>query len=118
MLRKLFQKFIMLLLILSAPFPFLGYSIGSRKTAVARVRLVLGTGKMVVNCRQGEKYLQFNSQYINISKSPLKVMGLENMYDIYVLVHGGGLKGQAAAIQLGIARALCCISPETRALYK
>ena len=90
------------------------FGIGRRKTSVAKVILVPGTGAMVVNHKQGEKYLQFNSQYINASKSPLTTIGLENMYDMYVNTHGGGLKGQADAIKLGVARALCYMSPENR----
>ena len=73
---------------------------------------------MVVNHKQGEKYLQYNSQYINASKIPLTTLGLENMYDIYVNTHGGGLKGQADAIKLGVARALCYMSAENRESLK
>ena len=76
------------------------FGIGRRKTSVAKVILVPGTGSMFVNNKQGESYLQFNSQYINASKIPLTTLGLENMYDIYVNTHGGGLKGQADAIKL------------------
>ena len=94
------------------------FGIGRRKTSVAKVILVPGTGAMVVNHKQGEKYLQFNSQYINASKSPLITIGLENMYDMYVNTHGGGLKGQADAIKLGVARALCYMSLENRASLK
>ena len=75
------------------------FGIGRRKTSVAKVILIPGTGAMVVNHKQGEKYLQFNSQYINASKVPLTTLGLENMYDMYVNTHGGGLKGQADAIK-------------------
>ena len=70
------------------------FGIGRRKTSVAKVVLVPGTGSMVVNHKPGEHYLQYNSQYINASKTPLTSLGLENMYDIYVNTHGGGLKGQ------------------------
>jgi small subunit ribosomal protein S9 len=94
------------------------FGIGRRKTSIAKVILVPGTGAMVVNHKQGEKYLQFNYQYINASKCPLKVLGLENMYDIYVNTHGGGLRGQADAIKLGVARALCYMSPENRESLK
>ena len=61
---------------------------------------------------------QFNSQYLTTSKIPLTTLGLENMYDIYVNTHGGGLKGQADAIKLGVARALCYMSPENRMSLK
>ena len=94
------------------------FGIGRRKTSVAKVILVPGTGSMTVNHKPGEKYLQFNSQYINASKIPLITLGLESMYDIYVNTHGGGLKGQVDAIKLGVARALCYMSPENRAGLK
>ncbi len=94
------------------------FGIGRRKTSVAKVVLFPGTGELVVNNKQGENYLQFNSQYINASKGPLIILGLENSYDVYVNTHGGGLKGQADAIKLGVARALCYMSPENRKFLK
>jgi small subunit ribosomal protein S9 len=94
------------------------FGIGRRKTSVAKVVLVPGNGSMTVNQKLGELYLQYNSQYINSSKTPLTALGLENMYNIHVNTHGGGLKGQADAIKLGIARALCQMSPENRASLK
>ena len=94
------------------------FGIGRRKTSVAKVVLVPGTGSMVVNHKPGEHYLQYNSQYINASKTPLTSLGLDNMYDIYVNTHGGGLKGQADAIRLGLARALCHMSADNRASLK
>jgi small subunit ribosomal protein S9 len=94
------------------------FGIGRRKTSVAKVILVPGTGSMVVNHKPGELYLQFNSQYINASKAPLIKLGLENTYDIYVNTHGGGLRGQADAIKLGVARALCYISSDNRSSLK
>ena len=94
------------------------FGIGRRKTSVAKVILVPGTGSMVVNHKPGELYLQFNSQYINASKAPLIKLGLENAYDIYVNTHGVGLRGQADAIKLGVARALCYISSDNRSSLK
>jgi small subunit ribosomal protein S9 len=94
------------------------FGIGRRKTSVAKVILVPGTGSMMVNQKPGELYMQFNSQYLTTSKIPLTTLGLENMYDIYVNTHGGGLKGQADAIKLGVARALCYMSPENRTSLK
>ena len=90
------------------------FGVGRRKTSVAKVMLVPGTGAMVINHKQGESYLQFNSQYINDSKVPLTTLGLEKTYDIYVNTHGGGLRGQADAIKLGVTRALCYMSSENR----
>ena len=94
------------------------FGVGRRKTSVAKVVLVPGTGSMVVNHKPGEHYLQYNSQYITASKTPIISLGLENMYDIYVNTHGGGLRGQADAIKLGIARALCYMSAENRTVLK
>jgi len=94
------------------------FGIGRRKTSVAKVILVSGTGSMLVNHKPGECYLQFNSQYINAAKAPLIKLGLENTYDIYVNTHGGGIKGQADANKLGVARALCYISADNRSPLK
>lgn len=87
---------------------------GRRKSAIARVRLVPGTGQLIINKRPGEEYLQFNPGYLMSTKAPLEVLGLENDYDILVNVKGGGLTGQADAIRLGVARALCELAPENR----
>ena len=81
---------------------------------VARVRLVPGTGRLVVNGREGENYLQYNAAYLNAAKAPLETLGLEGEYDILVNAHGGGLTGQADAIRLGVARALCEVDPDNR----
>lgn len=87
---------------------------GRRKTAVARVRLVPGTGKIVINDKPGDVYLQFNPSYLAGVKAPLETLGLENEYDVLVNAHGGGVTGQADAIKLGVARALCELTPENR----
>ena len=94
------------------------FGIGRRKTSVAKVTLIPGTGSLVVNHKPGPLYLHYNSQYIDSSKAPLTALGLENSYDIYVNTHGGGLKGQSDAIRLGVARALCYISNEHRSQLK
>ena len=94
------------------------FGIGRRKTSVAKVILVPGTGSMRVNHKQVELYMQYNSHYINASKVPLTLLGFENMYDVYVNTHGGGLKGQADAIKLGVARALCYMSFKNKAVLK
>ncbi len=87
---------------------------GRRKTSVARVRLVPGTGAMKINGREGQEYLQFNPSYLNSAKAPLETLGLEGEYDILVNVFGGGLTGQSDAIKLGVARALCELDPDNR----
>ena len=94
------------------------FGIGRRKTSVAKVTLIPGTGSLIVNHKPGALYLHYNSQYINSSKAPLTALGLENSYDIYVNTHGGGLRGQSDAIKLGVARALCYISSDNRSQLK
>ncbi|BAQ60321.1 SSU ribosomal protein S9p [Geminocystis sp. NIES-3708] len=87
---------------------------GRRKSSVARVRLVPGTGAVKVNKREGSEYFQQIQDYIQALKAPLETLGLENEYDIIVNSHGGGLTGQSDAVKLGVARALCQLDPENR----
>ncbi|MCG8362949.1 MAG: 30S ribosomal protein S9 [Pseudanabaenales cyanobacterium] len=87
---------------------------GRRKSAVARVRLVPGDGRLTINGKPGETHLQFNPSYLSVTKAPLETLGLENDYNILVNVRGGGLTGQADAIRLGVARALCELDPDNR----
>ncbi|ERN42243.1 ribosomal protein S9 [Rubidibacter lacunae KORDI 51-2] len=91
---------------------------GRRKASVARVRLVPGTGQIVVNDRPGDNYFNYNPSYLAAAKAPLEVLGLETEYDILVRAHGGGLTGQADAVKLGVARALCQLDPENRGPLK
>ncbi len=91
---------------------------GRRKTAVARVRLVPGTGKLIINDRPGDQYLQYQEALLASVKAPLELLGLENSYDILVRAHGGGVHGQADAIKLGVARALCELDPANRGPLK
>ncbi len=87
---------------------------GRRKSAIARVRLVPGTGKLVVNGRDGSDYLNHNPAALALVKAPLETLGLEGEYDVLVNAHGGGISGQADAIRLGVARALCVLTPDNR----
>jgi small subunit ribosomal protein S9 len=87
---------------------------GRRKSAIARVRLVPGNGQITINGKPGDLYLQFNAEYLSTAKAPLETLGLENEYDILVNAHGGGLTGQADAVRLGVARALCQLDPDNR----
>jgi len=87
---------------------------GRRKTAVARVRLVPGTGTITINDRPGNSYLNFNPAYLSAVTAPLDTLGLRGDYDILVNVNGGGLTGQADAIKQGTARALCELSADNR----
>ena len=91
---------------------------GRRKSSIARVRLVPGTGEIKVNNRSGDHYFNYNPIYIGAVKAPLETLGLESDYDILVNAHGGGLTGQAEAVRLGVARALCKLDPENRSPLK
>ena len=92
--------------------------IGKRKEAVARVFLVPGEGNLIINKVSGEKYLQYNTTYLNKVWDPLKKLNLETQFDIIVLVRGGGLTGQTDAIQLGVARLICKMDPQNRSILK
>ncbi len=92
--------------------------LGKRKEAVARVFLVPGEGNLIVNKVSGNKYLQYNDSYLNTVWAPLKALNLDKQFDIVTLVKGGGLTGQAHAIQLGVARQLCKMDTQNRAILK
>ena len=91
---------------------------GHRKNSIARVRVTPGSGKILINGVEGELYLQFSPNYLQVSRSPLSSLGLENKYDLTVKAEGGGLTGQTEAIRLGLARALCKINSENRVALK
>jgi small subunit ribosomal protein S9 len=93
------------------------YGIGRRKTSVAKVVIIPGKGTVFVNGKKGEKYFQCESQWIHVL-NPLTSVALQSSYDIHANTHGGGLKGQADAIKLGVARALCYVSLENRPRLK
>ena len=92
--------------------------LGKRKRAIARVFLFPGKGKLIINKISGEKYLQYNNEYLNLILEPLKKLNLEKDYDIIVLIKGGGIKSQTEAIQLGITRLLCTINKNNRLILK
>lgn len=78
---------------------------GRRKTAIARVRLSTGTGKILVNGRAFEQYFPLDTLRMHATQ-PLVTVGLADKVDVKVNVIGGGPSGQAGAVRLGIARAL------------
>ncbi len=92
--------------------------LGKRKQAVARVFLIPGEGNLIINKVSGNKYLQYNDSYLKAVWAPLKELNLEKQFDIVTLVKGGGLTGQAQAIQLGVARQLCKMDNQNRAILK
>jgi small subunit ribosomal protein S9 len=93
------------------------YGTGRRKTSVARVRLIPGTGRVVVNGRDYEEYFALQSLQL-IIKQPLVLTDLFGKYDVLVNVAGGGISGQAGAVRHGISRALLNVEGENRAVLK
>jgi small subunit ribosomal protein S9 len=92
-------------------------AVGRRKEAVARVYLNKGAGSIMVNEKEYKSY--FPIMYLqNQVELPLKVTETLTSFDIVVNVQGGGPKGQAEAIKMGIARVLCEVNPEYRPLLK
>ena len=90
---------------------------GRRKKSIARVRMTTGSGKIVVNGRDIEEYLQRDT-LILIAKQPLALTNTAEKFDISVNVVGGGIAGQAGAICHGIARALLKASEQYKAELK
>ena len=82
-----------------------GAAVGRRKEAVARVRVVPGSGKWTINGRELSNYFpnKLHQQDVN---EPFKILDLEGAYDVIARIHGGGPSGQAGALRLGIARSL------------
>ena len=93
------------------------YGTGRRKHSVARVRLVPGDGKIIVNNRDINDYFGLETLKL-IVKQPLVLTDTDGKYDVIVLAHGGGISGQAGAIRHGISRALLKADPEFRAPLK
>ena len=91
-------------------------AVGRRKKAVARVRLVAGEGKIVINKRDIDNYFGLETLKMTV-RQPLTLTKVTG-YDVLVNVNGGGFTGQAGAIRHGIARALCKADPELRAALK
>lgn len=93
------------------------YGTGRRKTAIARVRLVPGEGKVVINGRPMDNYLGLKTLEL-IVMQPLKLTETADKYDVIVKVIGGGVAGQAGAVRHGISRALLKADGEFRPALK
>jgi small subunit ribosomal protein S9 len=93
------------------------HAVGKRKSAVARVYVKPGTGRIVVNKREFADYFPLETTR-NLARQPLKLVNMGGDLDILVNVQGGGPEGQAGAIKHGLSRALVSINPEFRAALK
>ena len=87
---------------------------GRRKSAVARVRLVPGTGNLLINARSFEDYFP-RDPIRRVAMRPFEITETIGKYDVHANIRGGGLTGQAGAFSLGVARALKEADPELKA---
>ena len=90
---------------------------GRRKEAVARVRLLPGSGEFLINGRVLDEYFPTRVHRM-VAQSPLRSIGRDKEFDVVATITGGGVNGQAGALRLGIARALLELDPELRAQLK
>ena len=90
------------------------FGTGRRKTSVARVRLLPGTGEFKINGRSLDDYFGGLDTLKMVARQPLELTGTSGQFDVLVNVHGGGFTGQSGAIRLGIARALVEADPNLR----
>ncbi|MCW2633941.1 MAG: rpsI [Blastococcus sp.] len=92
-------------------------TVGRRKEAIVRVRLLPGTGQFKLNGRTIEDYFP-NKVHQQLIREPFVILEKGEQYDVVGLLHGGGISGQAGALRLGIARALIEIDPDDRPALK
>nr|WP_217630796.1 30S ribosomal protein S9 [Modestobacter sp. DSM 44400] len=92
-------------------------TVGRRKEAIVRVRLLPGTGQFKLNGRTIEEYFP-NKVHQQLIREPFVILEKGEQYDVVGLLHGGGVSGQAGALRLGIARALIEIEPDDRPALK
>ncbi len=92
-------------------------TVGRRKAAVARVYVKPGNGQITINHKELEVYFPLNILQYEV-KQPLMVTDTLGSYDVEINLDGGGIKGQAEAARMGIARALCQIDSELRSVLK
>ena len=85
-------------------------AVGRRKTAIARVRIMVGTGKMTVNGKSLKEYFTL-PRLMADAKAPIEQLKLGD-YDVQVIVKGGGIHAQAGAVRLGLSRAIVAVSPD------
>ncbi len=90
---------------------------GRRKTAVARVRIATGTGRVLINGRSCEDYFPLQAQRDQVVK-PLAITDMTTKLDIRINVQGGGLEGQAGAVRHGVSRALLQVDANFRSVLK
>ena len=90
---------------------------GRRKEAIARVRILPGTGQWLINGRSLDVYFP-NKVHQQLVSEPFVTLGAEGKFDVVVRISGGGVTGQAGALRLGVTRALTLVDPENRPALK
>jgi small subunit ribosomal protein S9 len=96
-----------------------GYAMGTgrRKEAIARVRILPGSGKYQINDRSLDEYFP-NKVHQQLINEPFVLLGADEQFDVIARISGGGVTGQAGALRLGIARSLQLVDPENRTALK
>jgi small subunit ribosomal protein S9 len=90
---------------------------GRRKEAIARVRILPGTGQWLINGRSLDVYFP-NKVHQQLVNEPFVTLGAEDKFDVVARISGGGVTGQAGALRLGVTRALTLVDPENRPALK
>ena len=90
---------------------------GRRKEAIARVRIMPGSGQWLINGRTLDNYFP-NKVHQQLVSEPFVTLGAENQFDVIARISGGGVTGQAGALRLGVTRALMLVDPENRPALK
>ena len=90
---------------------------GRRKEAIARVRIMPGSGQWLINGRSLDVYFP-NKVHQQLVNEPFVTLGAEGQFDVVALIAGGGVTGQAGALRLGVTRALTLVDPENRPALK
>jgi small subunit ribosomal protein S9 len=94
------------------------WTVGRRKTSVARLKITDGTGKVTVNHKDIKDYLKIGAEKVAIALKPIQLVNAQTKYDFMINVTGGGITGQVEAISHAISRALALKSAENRGILK
>ena len=94
------------------------WTVGRRKTSVARLKITDGTGKVTVNHKDIKDYLKIGPEKVAIALKPIELVNAQSKYDFMINVVGGGITGQVEAISHAISRALALKSAENRGILK
>lgn len=94
------------------------YALGRRKSATARVRLYAGKGSITVNGKTASEYFDGSEPLLREVNKPFVLLEKEGKYDVTVVVEGGGTRGQADAIRLGISKSLVALNEDYKATLK